>query len=103
MRSDIPSVDSELMQLVAHVRPERIGAHLRYAGSCVAEPRGCHRHVGGAPADRFLEPLGTLERCARLISVEVDADASDCQQLEVCHGTISSAASGTRDSISCAS
>jgi len=49
----------------------------------VPEAGGRDRHVGGAAADRLAEALRRMPISAELIAVQIDADPTDREQLQI--------------------
>ena len=81
--ADKSRVDAELPQRLPHVQPKAVVAHLRDHGAPMAEPRRRDGDIRGAAAERFRERLDLRERHADLLGIEIDADATDRDQLKV--------------------
>ena len=80
---DTPSSKSAL-----HVFAERIVADLRRQCDSQPELRGGYRHVRGATAHGLLEVLLTVEPDVRFHRVQVDADATDAEDIYGFHWII---------------
>jgi hypothetical protein len=82
VRGDEARVDPEALEVAAQVAPERVVPDLRdHRRALDAEPRGGHRDVRRAAADRLGERVHVLEPHADLLRVEVDADAAHRDQV----------------------
>jgi hypothetical protein len=78
-----PRVDAELAQLGKRDVAERVTSDFRVDGRAPAEAGGCDRDVRRGAADRLDEALGIVPVGAELAAVQVDADPSNRQQLEI--------------------
>jgi len=83
LHPDEPGVDSELAQLLHGYLAERIVTDLGVERGAVPEAGGRDRHVGGAAADRLAEALRRMPISAELIAVQIDADPTDREQLQI--------------------
>ena len=79
--ADVLRVDAEADQSLAHEVAERVGTDLRQHGRTPTQAGRSDGHVGGGAAEVLRERRDVLER-AVLLGVDVDADATDRQQLE---------------------
>ena len=86
--ADETGVDPEgVLERLLDVATERVVSDLGEHGGTMAEASGGHRHVGGRATHRLAERAHVGERYVQLLGVEVDADASDGEEVEFggCH------------------
>ena len=83
LNPDEPRVDAEVAQLGDRDLAPWVLADLGEHRGVVAEARGGDRDVRRAAADRLPEALRRVPIRADLLAIQVDADPSDGQQLEI--------------------
>ena len=95
----VAGVDPEgLGQRPADVVPEGVVAHLGEDRGGMAEAGRGDGHVGRRPADRLAERAHLAQGHAHLLCVQIDADASDGQELQGTHLACASSCWSSRSS-----
>lgn len=82
MGEHVAGVDSEQVEFVAYVSPERIVTDLGEHRCVMSEASRGYGHIGRGAADRLGERLWIDEPGAGLVGVEIDTDSADREELE---------------------
>ena len=75
--ADITGVNTPTLQATPDVVTKLVIPDFGDQCHLVTKPRCRHRNIGGASPHRFVEALLMLKTCVRLPCIEVDADASN--------------------------
>src|SRR5690625_4973414 len=84
---DEPALDTQPLHLLDHVPSERVIPHPGDHAGSVTQPRRRDGDVHGAASEELAEAVDVLEPLLDLQGVDVDATASEGDDVEVCcHG-----------------
>lgn len=80
---DTARIDSLSHELLTHKAPHRLVSHAADQGR--PEPETCcsNGDIGGAPADSFGERRDLLQRTANLLPIQIYADATDRDEVQL--------------------